>query len=115
MPEERKSSVIARAAKALRQRIRLLRAVWKDPRTPWYARAVLAATVAYAVSPIDLIPDFIPVLGHLDDLVIVPAGFWLAKRLVPCEVWDEHWRRIQAEDKAEKEHENEHEQEGDGR
>lgn len=96
MAEKRKSGAIGRAADALRKRLRLLRAVWKDPRTPWYARAVLAATVAYAVSPIDLIPDFIPVVGHLDDLVIVPAGFWLAKRLVPRDVWDEHWRRIQA-------------------
>ena len=94
MTEERKSGSIKRAAEALGKRIRLLQAVWKDPRTPWYARAALAATVVYALSPIDLIPDFIPVLGQLDDLVIVPAGFWLAKRLVPRTVWDEHWRRI---------------------
>jgi uncharacterized membrane protein YkvA (DUF1232 family) len=102
MAEERKEGTVRRAATALGKRIRLLQAVWKDPRTPWYARAVLGATVAYAVSPIDLIPDFIPVLGHLDDAVIVPAGFFLAKRLVPRHVWDEHWRRIQAE--AEGEH-----------
>ena len=80
----------------LRDRVRLLKAVWKDPRTPWYARAVLAVTVAYAVSPVDLIPDFIPVLGHLDDLVIVPCGLWLAARLVPRPVWEEHRARIEA-------------------
>ncbi len=97
MAEERKKGKVGRAAAAVGKRIRLLQAVWKDPRTPWYARAVLGATVAYAVSPIDLIPDFIPVLGHLDDALIVPAGFFLAKRLVPRQVWDEHWRRIQAE------------------
>ncbi len=97
MTEERKKGTVQRAAKALGMRIRLLRALWKDPRTPWYARAVLAATVAYAVSPIDLIPDFIPVLGHLDDALIVPVGFFLAKRMVPRQVWDEHWRRIRAE------------------
>lgn len=58
----------------------------RDPRCPWYARAVAAAVVAYAVSPIDLIPDPIPVIGYLDDALIVPAGFWLALRLVPAEV-----------------------------
>lgn len=54
--------------------------------TPWYARAVVIATVAYALSPIDLIPDFIPVLGYLDDLLIVPAGLALAVRLTPAHV-----------------------------
>jgi len=61
-------------------------AVWlaaRDPRTPWYARLAAAAVVAYAFSPIDLIPDPIPVLGHLDDLVLVPLGLWLALRLIP--------------------------------
>lgn len=98
MGEERNKGTVQRAASAVGKRIRLLRAVWKDPRTPWYARAVLGATVAYALSPIDLIPDFIPVLGHLDDALIVPAGFFLAKRLVPRHVWEEHWQRVQAEE-----------------
>ncbi len=57
-----------------------------DTRTPWYAKAVVALTVGYALSPIDLIPDFIPVLGFLDDLLIVPAGIALAIRLIPAEV-----------------------------
>ncbi len=64
-------------------------AVWlaaRDPRTPWYAKALGLAVAAYALSPIDLIPDFIPVLGLLDDLLIVPAGLWLTLRLVPPEV-----------------------------
>ena len=55
----------------------------RDPRTPWYAKAVAALVVAYAFSPIDLIPDFIPVLGYLDDLLIIPVGIALAIRLVP--------------------------------
>lgn len=56
---------------------------------PWHAKAVAAITVAYALSPIDLIPDFIPVLGYLDDLVIVPLGIMLAIRLIPGAVLDE--------------------------
>ena len=54
-----------------------------DPRVPWYAKAVAMAVAAYALSPIDLIPDFVPVLGYLDDIVIVPLGILLALKLVP--------------------------------
>ena len=56
---------------------------YRDPRVPWYARAFAAVVVAYAFSPIDLIPDFIPVLGYLDDLVLVPLGATLALRMIP--------------------------------
>jgi uncharacterized membrane protein YkvA (DUF1232 family) len=62
-------------------------ALWiaaRDPRVPWYAKALAAAIAAYALSPVDLIPDFIPVLGYLDDLVIVPVGILLAVRLIPA-------------------------------
>jgi uncharacterized membrane protein YkvA (DUF1232 family) len=62
---------------------------YRDPRTPWYAKLLAAGVVAYAVSPIDLIPDFIPVLGILDDLVIVPLGAALAIKMVPKEVMTE--------------------------
>ena len=55
----------------------------RDPRVPWTAKAVAAAVVAYSLSPIDLIPDFIPLLGYLDDLVIVPLGILLAVKLIP--------------------------------
>ncbi len=58
----------------------------RDPRTPLLAKALAGAVAAYALSPIDLIPDFIPVLGLFDDLLILPAGIWLALRLVPPEV-----------------------------
>ncbi|GAB4576498.1 MAG: YkvA family protein [Roseibium sp.] len=58
----------------------------RDPRTPWYAKAIAAVVVAYALSPIDLVPDFIPILGYLDDILIVPAGLWIAIRLVPAHV-----------------------------
>jgi uncharacterized membrane protein YkvA (DUF1232 family) len=58
----------------------------RDPRTPWYAKALVFFVVAHTFSPIDLIPDFIPVLGYLDDLIITPGGLWLAIRLIPPEV-----------------------------
>jgi uncharacterized membrane protein YkvA (DUF1232 family) len=74
----------------LHQRARQLKAeTWalalavRDPRTPWYAKLLVAGIVAYACSPIDLIPDFIPVLGYLDDLVLLPLGIAWAIRLVP--------------------------------
>ncbi len=62
----------------------------RDRRTPWHARAVGLAVAAYALSPIDLIPDFIPVLGLLDDAVLIPAGLWLFLKLVPAELLEEH-------------------------
>ncbi|WP_431260028.1 YkvA family protein [Roseateles chitinivorans] len=58
----------------------------RDPEAPWLARFVAIAVAAYALSPIDLIPDFIPVLGLLDDLILVPLGFWLVLRLMPPQV-----------------------------
>ncbi len=58
----------------------------RDPRTPWYAKGLVLLIVAYALSPIDLIPDFVPVLGYLDDLIIIPGGLWLAIRMIPPEV-----------------------------
>jgi len=70
-------------ARSLKTDILALWIAARDARTPWYAKAVAAAVAAYALSPIDLIPDFIPVLGYLDDLLIVPAGILLAVKLVP--------------------------------
>ena len=70
-----------------------LHATWlaaRDPRVPWHAKAVALFVTAYAFSPIDLIPDFIPVLGYLDDLIIVPMGLWLAIRLIPPDILAEH-------------------------
>jgi uncharacterized membrane protein YkvA (DUF1232 family) len=62
----------------------------RDPRVPWYAKALAIAVAAYALSPIDLIPDFIPVIGYLDDLVILPLGIWLVVSLIPGEVMVEY-------------------------
>lgn len=88
---------LANALAALRARVRALEAdtlalylAARDPRVSWPAKAVAAITVAYALSPIDLIPDFIPVLGYLDDLVLIPMGIALAIRLVPPAILAEH-------------------------
>lgn len=71
-------------------------ALWiaaSDPRVPWYAKAVAFLVAAYALSPIDLIPDFIPIIGYLDDLLIVPAGIMLAVKLTPADLMEE-FRRL---------------------
>src|SRR6478672_2440129 len=85
-------------ARALRRDVHALYLAARDPRVPWYAKALAIAVAAYATSPIDLIPDFIPVIGYLDDLIIVPLGLALAIRLIPPEVMAEH---RQAADAAE--------------
>jgi uncharacterized membrane protein YkvA (DUF1232 family) len=76
-------------ARALKRETLALVIAARDPRTPWYARALALAIVAYAASPIDLIPDFIPVLGYLDDLVLVPLGIVLVLKMIPPEVMAE--------------------------
>ena len=73
-------------AKALKRDIITLWFALKHPLTPWHARALAAVLTAYALSPIDLIPDFIPILGYFDDLIIVPVGVWLLLRMVPTQV-----------------------------
>lgn len=77
-----------RAAALKREAFALSIAV-RDRRVPWYARAVMILVLAYAFSPIDLIPDFIPVLGYLDDLVLIPLGVALAMKMVPAQVMRE--------------------------
>ncbi len=76
-------------AKTLKTEIRALMIASRDPRTPWTAKMLAVLIVAYALSPIDLIPDFIPVLGYLDDLILLPLGILLAIRLIPPAVMDE--------------------------
>lgn len=77
-------------AKKIKQNLFVLYLSYKDPRTPWYAKLMAILVVAYAFSPIDLIPDFIPILGYLDDLIIVPFGIALALKLIPPYVMDDH-------------------------
>lgn len=74
-------------ARALKRDVLALWLAARDPRVPWYAKLLAGLVAAYALSPIDLIPDFIPVLGLLDDLLIVPAGIWVCIRLIPPAVF----------------------------
>lgn len=85
-------TVLQRAKEWARTIRRDVVAIWiaaGDPRVPWYAKVLAAAVAAYALSPIDLIPDFIPVLGYLDDIIIVPVGILLTVRLIPDGLMDE--------------------------
>lgn len=74
------------SARRLKRELTALVFVARDARTPWHAKLLLAVVLAYAASPIDLIPDFIPVFGYLDDLLLLPIGIWLALRLIPPQV-----------------------------
>lgn len=77
-------------ARTVKRDVQALYLAARDPRTPWYAKAVALGIAAYALSPIDLIPDFIPVLGYLDDAILLPLAIMLAVRLVPPDVMAEH-------------------------
>jgi uncharacterized membrane protein YkvA (DUF1232 family) len=77
-------------ARAIRRDVHALWLAGRDPRVPWYAKAFALLIAAYALSPIDLIPDFVPILGYLDDLLIVPLGILLVIRLIPPDVLAEH-------------------------
>jgi uncharacterized membrane protein YkvA (DUF1232 family) len=81
--------------RALTTEITALYWAYRDPRTPWYARAWVVLVVAYALSPVDLIPDFVPILGYVDDLLLLPLGIWLALRLIPKPVIED--ARIRAQ------------------
>ena len=83
-------------ANELKREVHALYLACKDGRTPWYAKALGVCVVAYALSPFDLIPDPIPVLGYLDDLVLLPAGVLLVRRLIPSDVLAECRRKAQA-------------------
>jgi uncharacterized membrane protein YkvA (DUF1232 family) len=81
---------LKRWAQVIRRDTHALWLASRDPRVPWYAKALAVAIAAYALSPIDLIPDFVPVLGYLDDAIILPLAIILVVRLIPPEVMAEH-------------------------
>jgi uncharacterized membrane protein YkvA (DUF1232 family) len=84
------------AARTLKRETYTLFVAYSDQRTPWYAKAFAVLVVAYAFSPLDLIPDPIPVLGYLDDLVLVPLGVYLALKMIPSEVLAEARKTAEA-------------------
>jgi len=77
-------------ARTIKQDAHALYLAARDPRVPWYAKGLAIAVAGYAISPIDLIPDFIPGIGYLDDLIIVPLGIALVIRLIPPEIMTDH-------------------------
>ncbi len=85
-----------RKAREIKRNIFVLFLAYKDPRVSWYAKLFTIVVVAYAFSPIDFIPDFIPVLGYIDDLIIVPLGITLALKMIPTSVIEDC--RIRAEE-----------------
>jgi len=78
--------VLARIKGKLKSELAFYRCLIAHPRTPRLSRILLGAAIAYFLTPIDIIPDFIPVLGHLDDVLIIPGLIWLGLRLIPVEV-----------------------------
>jgi len=85
---------LAAIAKRLKNELLLYREVLRHPQTPWLAKALLWLAVAYLMLPFDLIPDFLPVIGHLDDLIIVPGLIFLAFKLIPAQVVSECRARL---------------------
>jgi uncharacterized membrane protein YkvA (DUF1232 family) len=77
-------------AQIIKRDVHALYLVSRDPRVPWYAKAMAVVVAGYALSPIDLVPDFIPVLGYLDDAILVPLGVLLVIRLIPPDIIAEH-------------------------
>lgn len=83
-------------AKSLKKEIKALYIAYKRPDVPWYAKLFAILVVGYALSPIDLVPDFIPILGYLDDLVLIPLGVSFAVKMIPNDIMEEC--RVEAED-----------------
>jgi uncharacterized membrane protein YkvA (DUF1232 family) len=77
-------------ARTIKRDVHALYLAARDPRTPWYAKALAVCVAGYALSPIDLIPDFIPVLGYLDDAILIPLGILAVVKMIPPEVMAEH-------------------------
>jgi uncharacterized membrane protein YkvA (DUF1232 family) len=99
-PSRPPQSRLRQWARVVKRDVLALYLAARDPRVPWYAKALALLVAGYALSPIDLIPDFIPVLGYLDDVILVPAGILLVRRLIPEAILEEH--RATAERLAER-------------
>lgn len=81
----------------IKRELKVYQLVIKDPRTPWAARGLLGIAIGYLLLPFDLIPDFIPLMGQLDDLILVPGLVWLALRMIPPEIIEESRREVKLE------------------
>lgn len=81
--------ILKEKAKEIKRELAALYCAYRHPGVPWYAKAFMALVIGYALSPIDLIPDFIPVLGYLDDLILIPAGITVALRMIPKGIIEE--------------------------
>ena len=79
--------------KSIKSKIKILYLICQGEHIPWYAKGLAFVTVAYALSPIDLIPDFIPILGLVDDLIILPCAIWILAKMIPREVWLKYEQR----------------------
>lgn len=101
MKEEKFLEKAKKKAKEIKQNIFVLYLAYKDPRVPWYAKLFSILVVAYAFSPIDLIPDFIPIIGYLDDIIIVPLGIIIALKMIPKSIIEDC--RVKAEELRKKE------------
>lgn len=80
---------LVKKANRLKRNTYALYLAYKDPRVPWYAKIFIAGIVGYVLSPFDLVPEFIPVIGYLDDIVILSVGIYISLRMIPEEVWRE--------------------------
>lgn len=96
MKQQNTLTKLKNLARSLKQNLFVLYLSYKDDRVSWYAKVFAICVVAYAFSPIDLIPDFIPVLGLIDDLIIVPIGIFIALKLIPPHIIEEY--RVKAEE-----------------
>ena len=90
MKAQKEKQTWKQRVKQLKLELLVLYLSYRDPRVPWYAKVWTALVLAYAFSPIDLIPDFVPILGYLDDLILIPLGIVLALKLIPKEVVEEY-------------------------
>jgi uncharacterized membrane protein YkvA (DUF1232 family) len=90
MREQGMANCLKDLARVIERDVHALYLASRDPRVPWYAKAIAVLVAGYALSPIDLIPDFIPVLGYLDDAILVPLGVLLVIRLIPPDIIAEH-------------------------
>lgn len=84
---------IKERAKDLKSKVPVVFLSLKDSRTPWYAKILATLTIFYALSPIDFIPDFIPILGYLDDIILLPGLIFLTVKLIPKGVWEDNLKR----------------------